>query len=141
MNFHHVCILTDNYKESLEFYKGVFQGCVIKENKDFHGRDYNSWITIGDIKLELQTPKRGTVVGENSTCQKGVVHIAFFTEDTEAEYARLLSLGVSSFLPKGGKNIYTVMGERLMKLRAPEGTIIEIRDTDIGGEANEVSVT
>lgn len=133
MVFHHVCILTDCYEASREFYLSVFEGSVIKENKGFHGREYNSWLTLGDIKLELQTPKETDNVKESSLERKGVVHIAFYTDDIESEYTRLKKMGIDTFLKKNGADIYTVMGEKLMKLQAPEGTIIEIRDTDIKG--------
>lgn len=33
------------------------------------------------------------------------------------------------FLPKHGGNIYFVVDGHLSKLKAPEGTIIELRDT------------
>lgn len=133
MVFHHFCILTDNYNKSVDFYTKVFEGVVIKENKDFHGRDYNSWLSVGNVKLELQTPKRGEELAEDSKDFKGIVHIAFMSDDVEKEYKRLRELGINSFISKNGQDIYTVKGEKLFKLTAPEGTIIEIRDTDIGG--------
>ena len=37
---HHVCIQTDKYKESLDFYTNVLGFKVIRESKDFHTRDY-----------------------------------------------------------------------------------------------------
>lgn len=133
MLFHHVCILTDTYEESLMFYKTIFSGCVIRENRNFHGRDFNTWISAANIKIELQTPKRGIEIRENNTMHKGVVHIAFLIDDVAIEYQRLSELGISSFIPKHGKDIYTVNGEKLMKLTAPEGTLIEFRETDIEG--------
>ena len=89
---HHVCIQTDKYKESLDFYTNVLGFKVIRESKDFHTRDYNTWIKFGEFMIELQTAK------SNDTLHK-------WSSSNE--------------------------GEKLFKIKAPEGTEIEIRDTDI----------
>ena len=35
---HHVCIQTENYKESLDFYNKILGFEIIKESKNFHKR-------------------------------------------------------------------------------------------------------
>lgn len=82
MLFHHVCILTLNYEVSKEFYIRILGSQIIKENRDFHGREYNSWFTLGNIKLELQTPRSNDttlLVKKNN----GLTHIAFMVDDIE----------------------------------------------------------
>ena len=49
----------------------------------------------------------------------------------EKEYNRIKSLGYENFKIKNGQIVYEVEGEKLFKIKAPEGTEIEIRDTDI----------
>mgnify|MGYP003309775676 CR=1 FL=1 len=47
------------------------------------------------------------------------------------EFNRIKSLGYENFKLKNGQVVYEVEGEKLFKIKAPEGTEIEIRDTDI----------
>ena len=54
---HHVCIQTENYTESLNFYKNILGFETIKETKNFHGREFNTWLKLGNFMIELQTPK------------------------------------------------------------------------------------
>ncbi len=41
---HHVCIQTNSYNESLEFYTKVLGFRIVQETKDFHNREYNTWL-------------------------------------------------------------------------------------------------
>lgn len=59
MQFHHICIQTDQYKESLEFYVDILGFKLIKETPDFHSRQYNSWLEQDGFFIELQTNKAG----------------------------------------------------------------------------------
>ena len=54
-----------------------------------------------------------------------------FTERRCDTYERIKNLGYTDFKVKNGEIIYSVEGEKLFKIKAPEGTEIEIRDTDI----------
>lgn len=56
---HHVCIQTNSYKESLEFYKNILGFEIVEETKNFHTRDYNTWLKLGTFMIELQTSKKG----------------------------------------------------------------------------------
>lgn len=131
MILHHLCIETNDYESSVSFYKKVFNAECIKENKNFHNRDYISWFSIGSIKIELQTPKHGENSNESETNKTGIVHVAFYVENLDEEYKRLKDLNINSFVQKNGSDIYEVLGKKLMKIVAPEGTIIELRDSDI----------
>lgn len=128
---HHVCIQTENYKESLEFYTDILGFEIINETQNFHSRDYNTWIRLGDFMIELQTPKAGDKFNKWSSLNGGPVHMAFLVDNVEEEYKRIIGLGYNNFKLKNGQVVYEVEGESLFKIKAPEGTEIEIRDTDI----------
>ncbi|HBI91809.1 MAG TPA: glyoxalase [Terrisporobacter glycolicus] len=128
---HHVCIQTENYKESLNFYKNILGFEVINETKNFHGRDYNTWLKLQNFMIELQTPKSNDSFNKWSNLNAGPVHMGFIVESVEEEYSRIKNLGYTDFKVKNGEIVYKVKGESLFKIKAPEGTEIEIRDTDI----------
>ncbi len=128
---HHVCIQTANYKESLNFYNNILGFEIINETKDFHGREYNTWLKLDNFMIELQTPKSKDNFNEWSNLNAGPVHLGFMVDNVEEEYERIRNLGYTDFKVKNGEIVYKVEGESLFKINAPEGTEIEIRDTDI----------
>ncbi|MBS5937441.1 VOC family protein [Clostridium sartagoforme] len=128
---HHVCIQTGKYKESLDFYTKILGFEIISETPNFHGRDFNTWIKLGSFMIELQTPKKGDIFNDWSSLNSGPVHLAFMVDNVEEEYERIKSLGYKNFKLKNGEVVYKVLGQNLLKIKAPEGTEIEMRDTDI----------
>ena len=82
---HHVCIQTDKYKESLDFYTNVLGFKVIRESKDFHTRDYNTWIKFGEFMIELQTAKSNDTLHKWSSSNAGPVHLGFLVDDVQKE--------------------------------------------------------
>ena len=128
---HHVCIQTNRYEDSLRFYLDILEFQIIKETPDFHGRQYNTWISLGDFMVELQTPKHGEEFNSFDKENEGIAHICFYVEDIEKEYDRIVSLGWSDFAMKNGSKVYSVEGGKLFKVIAPEGTIIEVRDNEV----------
>jgi len=128
---HHICIQTDDYIKSLNFYVKILGFKLIKETKDFHTRLYNSWLESDGFMIELQTNKAGEKLSEYSKNSKGIAHFCLLVTDVELEYKRIKNLGYTDFRSKNGSDIYTVENGRLIKISAPEGTIIEIRDRDI----------
>ena len=128
---HHICIQTDKYKESLDFYVNILGFNMVKESKDFHTREYNTWIKYGEFMIELQTAKANDTLNKWSSLNSGPVHLGFLVDDVEKEYERINNLGYIDFKLKNGQIVYEVEGEKLFKIKAPEGTEIEIRDTDI----------
>lgn len=130
-NLHHVCIQTEKYKESVDFYTRILGFEIVNETANFHGRDFNTWLKLGDFMIELQTPKKGDEFAPWSSLNSGIVHMAFMVDSVEEEYERIKSLGYNDFKVKNGEIVYKVLGESLMKIKAPEGTEIEMRDTDI----------
>lgn len=128
---HHICIQTEKYKESLDFYTRILGFEVVQESKNFHNREYNTWIKQGTFMIELQTSKAGDKFKEWTSLNEGPVHMGFIVDNVEEEYKRIKSLGYTNFKVKNGEIVYKVEGESLFKIKAPEGTEIEIRDTDI----------
>lgn len=125
---HHVCIQTEKYKESLEFYTKILGFELIKETANFHNRDFNTWLKLGTFMIELQTGKKGEKLNSWSSSNEGIVHMCFLVDDVEQEFHRIKKLGYNNFKIKDGKEIYKVEDGYLFKIKAPEGTEIEIRD-------------
>jgi glyoxylase I family protein len=128
---HHVCIQTNNYRESLEFYTKILGFEIMHETKDFHSRDYNTWLKLGEFFIELQTGKKEYDLNSWSESNEGIVHICFLVEDIQEEFNRIRELGYNKFKIKNGEPIYKVENGYLFKIKAPEGTEIEMREGDI----------
>ncbi|GKX66574.1 VOC family protein [Inconstantimicrobium mannanitabidum] len=128
---HHVCVQTQKYKESLDFYTRILGFEIVIETPDFHGRDFNTWLRLGTFMIELQTPKKGTEFNTYSSLSEGIVHLCFWVDDINEELSRIKNLGYKDFKIKNGEEIYKVEKGYLFKIKAPEGTEIEMRDTDI----------
>lgn len=125
ISFHHICIETNCYTESINFYGEIFNFSIIEEKKDFHGRDFNTWLKNDEMIIELQTPKRSNsndLIGKGNN---GIKHVCFKVDDVEEAVSEIETKGYNYFLP--GKRIYEVLGNKLSKLEAPDGTIIELR--------------
>lgn len=125
---HHTCIQTSNYKESLEFYTKILGFEIVQETKNFHSRDYNTWLKLGTFMIELQTNKKDDTFIKYNKLSEGIVHMCFLVDDVKEEFDRIKSLGYSNFEIKNGEVIYIVEGNSLLKMKAPEGTVIEMRD-------------
>lgn len=128
MKIHHICIQTENYRESLEFYTEVLEFTLIEETKNFHGRAYNSWLKLENFMIELQTNKEDEVLNEFDKHTKAISHFCLYSDNIEEEYKRIKKIHNNIFNQKNNKDIYTVNNGQLFKITAPEGTIIEIRD-------------
>jgi glyoxylase I family protein len=139
--FHHVCVETNRYEESLSFWRCL--GFNIEtETSGFHGRDYNTWLACGDIRVELQTPKRPATRKERAKIlgiadsapakgdisSLGIVHVCFTVRNLDTVIADVQARGFYSFKRKNGAIRYDVEGCGLCKLVAPEGTIVELRE-------------
>ncbi|APF23844.1 VOC family protein [Clostridium butyricum] len=128
---HHVCIQTNDYKNSLDFYNQILDFEIVQESKNFHNRDYNTWLKCGDFMIELQTPKNNIPLNNYSTLNEGIVHMCFFVDNIHSEYEKIKSCGYTKFKLKNDKEIYKVENGFLFKVIAPEGTEIEFRDSQI----------
>ena len=127
-SLHHICIQTMKYEESLKFYSEIMGFKVIKETAGFHGRDYNTWLELGGTMIELQTQKKGQPLNDWSSLNEGPVHFCFLVEDIEEAYREIKGKGYKDFKVKNGEVVYKVENGYLFKVKAPEGTEIEIRD-------------
>lgn len=128
---HHVCIQTNDYKNSLYFYNQILDFEIVQETKNFHNRDYNTWLKCGNFMIELQTPKNNIPLNNYSTLNEGIVHMCFFVDNIHSEYEKIKSCGYTKFKLKNDKEIYKVENGFLFKVIAPEGTEIEFRDSQI----------
>ncbi|GJM05836.1 MAG: hypothetical protein DHS20C09_18320 [marine bacterium B5-7] len=126
--FHHVCIQTENYRKSFDFYVNGLGFDLVKETKGFHTRDFNTWLRAGDVMIELQTSKAGFKLIPWSKHNAGPVHIAVVVADVEQAHKSLIDLGYNQFKKKNGLEIYTVCESKIFKILAPEGTEIEVRE-------------
>ncbi|OEH92342.1 VOC family protein [Bacillus solimangrovi] len=124
---HHICIQTNNYEQSLNFYRGLLGFELISESANFHNRHYNSWLRMGDFHVELQTGKIGEKLEHLNPNSQGIVHLCLWVENLSYEVEKFKKIGFE-FKIKDGQEIYHVENGRLCKLIAPEGTIIELRD-------------
>jgi len=127
-SIHHICIETDMYIESINFYCAILGFAIIEETKDFHGREYNTWIKKENIIIELQTPKSGDAVAGGRSAVTGIVHVCFIVDNLSVTIDTLLNSGFDSFRRKDDKIMYKVKDGYLAKIIAPEGTIIELRE-------------
>jgi glyoxylase I family protein len=128
---HHVCIQTEKYEKSLKFYTEILEFELVKETANFHKRDFNTWLRMGTFMIELQTGKNGDKLSSWSSSNEGIIHMCFLVDSVQEEFDRIKNLGYTNFKIKNGKEIYKVEDGYIFKIKAPEGTEIEIRDTVI----------
>ena len=124
---HHVCIQTNEYEASVAFYT-LLGFTVEQESPAFHTRAYNSWLALHDFYIELQTPKDQEVLRASNTNQLGLAHFCIWVDELYALVETLQHAGYR-FKEKHGGAIYEVEGGKLAKVFAPEGTLVELRDT------------
>ncbi len=127
-SIHHICIETDRYKESIDFYCSLLGFEILEETKNFHGREFNTWIKNKNVIIELQTPKLLSTEKIIPLNQKGIVHVCFIVDNLSKAIDLLIEKDFSSFRKKDGEIIYSVKGGDLAKITAPEGTVIELRE-------------
>ena len=124
---HHLCIQTNSYDETVEFYTKGFGFEIAQVSPNFHGRDFNTWLKLGSFYIELQTGKQDEILTAANSNSEGLVHFCIWVEDLEAEVTRLQGMNMH-FIRKNDEIIYHVENGELCKLMAPEGTIIELRN-------------
>ncbi|HKL42935.1 MAG TPA: VOC family protein [Clostridia bacterium] len=132
-SIHHVCIQTNDYEASLKFYSEILGFDLVKETRNFHGRRFNSWLQISGFMIELQTSKNNELLEKWHKTVEGIAHMCFMVADVHAAYKEIKSTGYNNFKIKENKVIYKVEDGYLFKVIAPEGTIIEFRDSKLGG--------
>ena len=128
-SLHHVGIQTECYEESKRFYTEILGFKTIKETPNFHGRDYNTWLKLDEITIELQAAKVSTNLKGCNSLGEEPMHISFLVEKVENAYKEIKSKGYNDFKLKNGEEIYKGENCYLFKVKAPEGTEIEVRDS------------
>ena len=126
MTIHHICIQTNTYEESKKFYTEIIGFKLIKETKNFHGRDFNTWLALNGFMIELQTGK--STLDKYNKEAEGIAHFALYEENIDDFVNKIKDKENIKFKEKNGEIIYQVENSKLVKLIAPEGTIVEIRD-------------
>lgn len=126
MKIHHICIQTNCYEKSKKFYEEILEFKVVKETPNFHGRDYNTWLELNGFMIELQTGKEPLAKYDKNS--EGIVHFALYEKNIDEFVSKIKTMDNVQFKEKNGQIIYCVENSKLVKLIAPEGTIVEIRD-------------
>ena len=127
MKIHHICIQTNCYEKSKKFYIEILGFKLVEETINFHGRAYNTWLDLNGFMIELQTGKEQLVKYNKDA--EGIVHFALYEENIEKFLSNIKDIDNIEFKRKNGNIIYQVENSKLVKLIAPEGTIVEIRDS------------
>ena len=128
MKIHHICIQPNCYEESKMFYLEVLGFKLVKETTNFHGRDYNTWLDLNGFLIELQTGKE--YLEKYNKDSEGIVHFALYEENIEEFVEKIKNMENIKFKKKQDDIIYQVENSKLVKLIAPEGTIVEIRNNE-----------
>ena len=126
---HHIGVQTGCYEESKKFYTEILGFKTIKETPNVNGRAYNTWLKLGEIIIELQAAKLSTDAKEWNSLNEQPTHISFLIENVEDMYKEIKSKGYNSFKLKNGVEIYNGKNGSFFKVKAPEGTEIEMRDS------------
>lgn len=129
MKIHHICIQTNNYKRSLEFYCSVLNFKLENETKDFHNREFNSWLSLDGFYIELQTAKYNVTFNDFNNETESLSHFCLYSDDFDSDFNKIEQHKLSIFKKKNGYKIYNIENKRLFKIIAPEGTVIEVRDS------------
>ena len=124
---HHLCIQTNTYLETLRFYTEGLGFKIVQESPNFHGRNFNTWLQLEGFYIELQTGKCNEILTDGNTNSQGLSHFCLWVQDLNAEVIRLRELG-TEFILKNSEYIYHVENGSLCTIKAPEGTIVELRD-------------
>jgi glyoxylase I family protein len=124
---HHLCIQTNSYLETIEFYTKGLGFEIVQESPNFNGREYNTWLKLGAFYIELQTGKQHEILTQVNSNSEGLVHFCIWVENLEYEVERLQRMKCN-FIRKNEEIIYHVENGDLCKIIAPEGTIIELRN-------------
>jgi len=92
----HIAIATDNLEESLQFWRDAL-GLEPSHTEDLPDRGIRvAFLPVGDTRIELITPLRddSEVSGFLSKRGGGIHHLAFRTDDVDADVEELKGKGV-----------------------------------------------
>ena len=103
-NLHHICIQTEKYNQSLDFYTNILGFEIVKETPNFHTRDFNTWLKLGSFMIELQTAKKGDNLNKWSSKNEGPTHVCFLVEDVNKAHKLLKIKAIQILKSKMVKN-------------------------------------
>lgn len=129
IKLHHICIQTACYDDSLKFYRDLLGFEVVRDDLYAPKRLHRTWLTRGPITIELLSEKCNKPYGDYSNALQGMPHMSFLVADIHAAYEEAVRFG-ANIKTRHKKAIYGIKGGKQFKLIAPEGTEIEIRDTE-----------
>lgn len=127
--FHHLCIHTANYDASLDFYTNLLGFELVKDDLYAPKRLHRAWLKRDSLMIELLSEKCNKAYSAYERNNQGITHLSFEVLDIEKAFEVANSFG-ARVKPKHGRAIYKIKGGLQFKLIAPEGTEIEIRNTD-----------
>lgn len=104
MTIHHICIQTNTYEESKKFYTEIIGFKLIKETKNFHGRDFNTWLALNGFMIELQTGK--SILDKYNKEAEGITHFALYEENIDEFVNNIKDKENIKFKEKNGEIIY-----------------------------------
>ncbi|WBW96105.1 VOC family protein [Oceanirhabdus sp. W0125-5] len=128
---HHFCIQTSCYDDTIDFYTKVLGFELVKEDIYVPKRIKRGWLKYNELLFEILPPKCSSPYGEYEKLNQGIPHFSFIVENAHEELEEFKNRGFTNFKKKHGKIIYRIKGGYQFKLVAPEGTEIEIRDSEM----------
>ena len=127
--FHHFCIHTAVYDASFKFYTELLGFALVKDDLHAPKRLHRTWLKRGPLMIELLSEKCNKKYEPYTNKNQGITHLSFEVEDIDKAFKEAMIFGAKN-KSKHGKDIYRIKGGRQFKLIAPEGTEIEIRNTN-----------
>lgn len=127
--FHHFAIHTASYDASLKFYTELLGFELVRDDLHAPKRLHRAWLKRGPLMIELLSPKCNKPYYAYTNANEGVSHLSFLVDDIDSAYEEAKSFG-ATIRSRHGKDIYRIKGGKQFKLIAPEGTEVEIRNTE-----------
>lgn len=126
--FNHYGIVVRDLQKSLDFYQGLLGARVVYEGYIPPSKTEVRYLLIAGGLIELLAPAEPA-----PDTQFGITHLAFMSNDLDADYARLTGLGYSGFVAP--KTAGSGVG-RLAFLGDPNGARIELIQRDVAMRDN-----
>jgi methylmalonyl-CoA epimerase len=123
----HIAIATDDLEESLRFWRDSL-GLTPSHTEDLPDRGIRvAFLPIGDTRIELITPLRddSEVSGFLSKRGGGIHHLAFRTDDVDADVEELKDQGVRLTSDKAAPGAHDCR-VAFIHPKASKGTLIEL---------------
>ena len=110
-----ICFVTNDVLRICAFYESVFGGKA-------EGDEWHSTMNVGGLGIVFLLEKNTDFYFEFVNCGSNTC-LSFNVDDTDAEYQRLLSLGIEPY----NKPTTHPWGTRSFQLKDPDGNILNFR--------------